>query len=106
MIINDLHTITDICNEDITITDSGTLSIKGIVNGDITIQSGGTLILHGIANGNILVSPLSTAEIYGTATNSIVNKGHVCIYGIVDTLINQSGTTDINNGAFVNGIQY
>ena len=72
-----------------------------------TVVAKGVLYLHGMVCGNLNVEPEGAAFVDGTVVGTVVNAGgHVEIRGAVGQIVEQSGTTQINAKALVNGLRY
>ena len=106
MVIDTDITISEVCNDDITIRENATLTFNGIANGCITVESSSKLIMNGVCTDDICIHSTATAEINGVVNNNVVNYGHIIISGIVEHLINVLGKCDIRPGSIVDGKRY
>lgn len=83
------------------------LKLHGMATRDVTVAANGVLYLHGTVCGNLNVEADGTAFVDGTVVGSVVNDGgHVEIRGSVGRVVKQSGTTQVDPDAHVNGRSY
>lgn len=81
------------------------LDFYGRLNGDASAASGVTLHFHGIMTGDLTIEPGASVELRGRVNGSVVNKGHLIIYGQVGGTVTDEGgqTTAMWPGAVQSG---
>ena len=104
MIVQTDTTISDVCSENITVTENAVLTIKGICSQTVLVTPNSKVIVTGICN-KLEVSQNSSAEVNGTV-HHLLNNGNVVIDGTVANLEDLSSNAIIKNGAFVNSKKY
>lgn len=106
MLISQNTVISNTVSENITVTASATLDIRGITCGQIKVSEKSTCILHGIHNGNFFVDELCALVIHGTLNGNIVNSGKTEIFGSVKNSHITGKSLIIHKNAIVNNKHY
>jgi cytoskeletal protein CcmA (bactofilin family) len=77
----------------------------GRVDGDVVVSGGVTLHFHGMMTGDLSIEPGATVELRGRVHGSVVNKGHLIIYGQVAGSVEDAGgeTTAMWPNAILSG---
>jgi cytoskeletal protein CcmA (bactofilin family) len=55
----------------------------GMIDGGVTVAPGVTLDMRGMIAGDLTIEPDARVELRGMVAGSVVNKGHLKIYGVV-----------------------
>lgn len=104
MIIENDTTLSNVCNNDITVSNCSTLTIKGICSKTVLVKSECTVIVTGICHKLELLEN-SSAKINGTV-HHLINHGNIYISGTVKQLDDLSKNTVIEPGSIVNNVKH
>lgn len=90
-------------SEDIAISNSSNVILRGIVNGNISVAQNSSLQLHGIVNGSITIDADCNFNLHGTINGNITNFGTTHIYGTAKNCLLSGSNIHIHKNALVNG---
>lgn len=68
----------------------------GMIDGGVTVTPGVTFDMRGMIAGDLTIEPDARVELRGMVAGSVVNRGHLRIYGVVRGQVSDkdAGETD------------
>jgi cytoskeletal protein CcmA (bactofilin family) len=83
------------------------LTVNNTIDNDVEVSNSAVLIIKGMVNGDISISQSARVEIYGMVNGNIRNAGTCVIWGMVNgSLIESGGRFDIKQGASISNVQF
>lgn len=106
MVLSSDYEIKGSLKEDLIVTSSAHLVIRGMTSGTLQLRDGSACTLYGIHSGDVIIDSSCSLESRGILNGNIINKGTIHIWGIVNAPHISGKTVTVHEGAILNSVTY